>query len=130
MNKIFKKNFDNFGVTYLWCQFVKSIVSWEMSFKMFYGNTQHVYTRSIFYRWRGKYGSSTGFFPARCVVELEAVDTQAGDLSSYGTIELVNSLIEEVPPDVAGRPFAFKIKQACAHWNPSVSRGHFFHSHS
>ncbi|MCP9261671.1 Phosphoinositide phospholipase C [Dirofilaria immitis] len=70
-------------------------------------------------RWRGKYGNHSGFFPSRCVVELETSDNQQNELGVYAAIDLTDSLIEEVPFEVAGRPFAFKIKRVSAHWNPS-----------
>ncbi|VDN03875.1 unnamed protein product [Thelazia callipaeda] len=71
-------------------------------------------------RWRGKYGNRFGFFPARCVIELEVTDNQTTELGLYATIDLADSVIEEVPLEVAGRPFAIKIKRVSTHWNPSV----------
>lgn len=38
----------------------------------------------------------------------------------YATIDVADSVIEEVPFEVAHRPFAFKIRRVSAHWNPSV----------
>ncbi|CAG9530654.1 unnamed protein product [Cercopithifilaria johnstoni] len=70
-------------------------------------------------RWRGKYGNHSGFFPSRCVVELETSDNQPNELGLYAAIDLADSLIEEVPFEVAGRPFAFRIRRVSAHWNPS-----------
>uniref|UniRef100_A0AAF5Q389 Phosphoinositide phospholipase C n=1 Tax=Wuchereria bancrofti TaxID=6293 RepID=A0AAF5Q389_WUCBA len=70
-------------------------------------------------RWRGKYGGRSGFFPSRCVIELETFGNQPSELGPYATIDLADSLIEEVPFEIAGRPFAFKIRRVSAHWNPS-----------
>ncbi|KHN75652.1 1-phosphatidylinositol 4,5-bisphosphate phosphodiesterase gamma-1 [Toxocara canis] len=97
-------------------------------------------------RWRGKYGAHVGFFPARCVTEIESGDSCSAciedaylvarsfakveacavqgdgallqsDAVSYATIELAGSLIAKVPYEETDRPFAFKISQAAAHWN-------------
>uniref|UniRef100_A0A915ARG5 Phosphoinositide phospholipase C n=1 Tax=Parascaris univalens TaxID=6257 RepID=A0A915ARG5_PARUN len=96
-------------------------------------------------RWRGKYGTYIGFFPARCVTEIESGDSCSvsfegsylvarafgnveataqrngallqSDALNYATIELAGSLIAKVPNEETDRPFAFKISQAAAHWN-------------
>ncbi|VIO93749.1 Uncharacterized protein BM_BM5477 [Brugia malayi] len=70
-------------------------------------------------RWRGKYRGRSGFFPSRCVIELETSDNQPSELGPYAAIDLADSLIEEVPFEIAGRPFAFKIRRVSTHWNPS-----------
>lgn len=68
-------------------------------------------------RWRGRYGTLTGFFPAQCVTELEQFESSPEEPANYATIELAGSIIEKVSNEETDRPFAFKISQAVAHWN-------------
>lgn len=45
----------------------------------------------------------------------------------YAAIDLADSLIEEVPFEVTGRPFVFKIRRVSTHWNPSVYKLYYSH---
>ncbi|CAJ0585633.1 unnamed protein product, partial [Mesorhabditis spiculigera] len=70
--------------------------------------------------WRGRYGSSTGWFPPAYVQEVVAQKNQkenGGNDYQYGTIELAGTIINKIPEGECDKEFAIRIQQAGDHWS-------------